>query len=144
MAKRSYTEADKASALALLQANAGNAKRTANELRMPMTTLRKWRDGFGVSADVAHKRDEKKRDLADIFEDIARAYATRALDSDTLGDTKGKDAVIAAATAVDKLRLLRGEATEVTEVRGSDAKRELADRLARLAADRPEDPRAPN
>jgi transposase-like protein len=140
--KRSYSEADKASALALLRSNAGNVKGTARQLNMPISTLRRWADGEHVNEGVAEKYHEKKRDLADVFEDIARTYAEQALGS--VATSKGKDAVIAAATALDKLRLLRGEATDISEVRSSDAKRELADRLTKLTQRVPEAPGEPN
>lgn len=144
--KRSYSEADKASALALLKANGGNVKQTAKQLGMPRGTLSNWANGDYVNPDVTEKAHEKEDTLEEVFEQLARAYAQHALGEGVLADTKGKDAVIAAATALDKVRLLRGESTNIEEVRGeSSAKRELADRLARqLAAARDGSARSPN
>lgn len=51
-----------------------------------------------------------------LFEDVARAYLRRAADETAINATKGKDAVIAAATAVDKMRLLRGLPTEIVAI----------------------------
>jgi hypothetical protein len=116
MAKRSYSEADKAAALAMLDANGGNLKKTATAMGIPQTTLRQWRDGEHVNDDVAKKRDIKNGTLSDLFEQVTRAYLSRALDDDAIKDTRGKDAVIAAATSLDKLRLLQGLPTEIIEI----------------------------
>jgi transposase-like protein len=116
--KRRYTEDDKASALALLQANGGALKATARELDIPLTTLRAWRDGVkGVGAGVAKKCPGKKADLRSLFERVARKYLRRALSAEAVEKTAGKDAVIAAATATDKHRLLGGESTDNVAVK---------------------------
>lgn len=107
----SYSEEDKAAALALLELNEGNITRTARALKMPSTTLRQWRDGEHINGDVAKKRDGKKGELTVLFEEVLRIYAERALEQDAIDETKGKDAVIAMATALDKLQLLNGGAT---------------------------------
>jgi transposase-like protein len=96
--KRQYTDAEKASALALLQANAGNVTRTCRDLGIPAATLRDWRDGEGVNHAVAEIREGKIEEL-DTKEVISRA--------------SGKDAVIAAATATDKMRLLQNKPTAI-------------------------------
>lgn len=56
------------------------------------------------------------RALDDVFEEVARRYLAHAVKGDVVKDTKGKEAVIAAATAVDKMRLLRGLPTEIVEI----------------------------
>ncbi len=114
-AKRQYSESDKATALALLAANAGNITRTARETGFPATTLRQWRDGEHINEEVTLLRDQKKEELADLFERVARLYLDRALAPDTVSETKGKDAVIAAATAIDKMQLLKGAPTAINQ-----------------------------
>ena len=120
--KRQYTEDDKATALAMLQANGGNITRVARELHIPASTLRKWRAGEGVSQAVAAKCDQKKEELDGLYEQVARAYLGHALGA-ALKKTSGKDAVIAAATATDKMRLLREQPTSITGDGVSDAER---------------------
>lgn len=132
--KRHYSEADKAAALALLDSNGGNVKATAAQLSMPRATLATWARGEHINRDVVNKYHEKKEELADIWDQVARAYLARALDESAVQGSNGQTAVTSAAIATDKLQLLQGKPTEVTEVRGSDAKRELAERLARLTA----------
>jgi transposase-like protein len=73
--KRSYSEDEKASALALLVMNGGNIKKTAEDLKMPQSTLREWRDGEHVNEAVTKKRDIKKESLAEVFENLARVLA---------------------------------------------------------------------
>lgn len=54
--------------------------------------------------------------LDDLFERVARRYLKHALKAETIEGLKGRDAVIAAATATDKMRLLRNLPTEVVQV----------------------------
>jgi len=54
--------------------------------------------------------------LDDVFENLARTYAAHALDPATVKDVKGDRAVVAAATALDKMRLLRNLPTAIVEV----------------------------
>lgn len=51
--------------------------------------------------------------LDDMFEEVARRYLQHSVKPEVIDATKGKDAVIAAATAVDKMRLIRGLPTEI-------------------------------
>lgn len=113
--KRSYSEADKAGVLALLDANGGNQTQTVRESGVPRSTLREWIAGEHVNGDVADKRQEKKEELGVLFDKVARLYLGRAMSADAVDETKGKDAVIAAATATDKVQLLKGSPTEITE-----------------------------
>jgi hypothetical protein len=48
-----------------------------------------------------------------LFGRIAETYGEHALRPSTVRKTRGKDAVIAACAATDKLRLLRGESTSI-------------------------------
>lgn len=112
--KRNYSDHDKGSALAFLEANAGNISFTSRETKIPASTLRQWRDGKGVSESVLENRDVKKEELADLFERVARLYVGQALKTTVAAKAAGKDAIIAAATAIDKMRLLRDQPTSIT------------------------------
>jgi transposase-like protein len=111
--KRQYTDAEKASALALLQANAGNVTRTCRDLGIPAATLRDWRDGEGVNHAVAEIREGKIEELDTLFEQVARLYLGQAMTKEVISRASGKDAVIAAATATDKMRLLQNKPTAI-------------------------------
>ena len=118
--KRSYSEEEKAEALALLNVNGGNVNSTAKQLHMPVPTLRKWANGKHINNAVLQKEQQKKQSLAELFEEVARAYIARALDLGAIDDTRGKDAVIAAATALDKLQLLIGAPTARSQIQVID------------------------
>lgn len=110
-----YSDRQKAEALAALDSNKGNVSRTAKEINIPRKTLEMWAKARGVNNDVAEIRQHKKSDLADIFENIARTYLGEAAKDDKIAKTSGKDAIIAAATATDKMRLLRELPTDITK-----------------------------
>lgn len=136
-----YTDAQRAEALAALQANGGNLSATSRDTGIPFSTLKRWRDE--PDPRLAELGEEKKTDLGDRLERIANALVDAI--PDKIADAPLNHVSVALGIAIDKLRLLRGEATEVTEVRGSDAKRELAERIARLTTTRPsETPNPPN
>lgn len=113
--KRSYSEADKATAIAMLESNGFNILKTSRETGIPPATITKWRDGKSINADVSQKYEEKAASLGELFEEVARLYLARAKNVDAVDETKGKDAVMAAAIATDKTQLLKGEATSITK-----------------------------
>jgi len=132
MARR-YTEDDKATALAALQANGGNLKRTSRELGVPRATLTSWRDGTGINAKVSEKCHQKKEELAGLFEQACRVYLLHAVTPATVKKMRGKDAVMAAAIAADKKQLLDGKPTAINKKDYSDlSDAELDKRLAEL------------
>ncbi len=113
--RRRYSDNDKATALAALDANGGNVAVTAKQTGIPRTTLIEWNDGR-VIPEVSELRHIKKEELADIYEDVTRLYLDRARDKSAIENTSGNAAILAAATATDKMRLLRGLPTEIVQV----------------------------
>jgi len=93
-------------------------------------TLRNWLKQKSQPKNFAHEKKENFAQihvsdtvqsaaevaLDDLFETVARRYVQHALKDEVLKEMKGKDAVIAAATAVDKMRLLRDLPTEIIAV----------------------------
>lgn len=73
MAGRTYTHADRVAALAALEANTGNVKRTSTDLGIPRGTLRRWLE---QSAPVAHE-------VAQVAQDV---IATRRVEVEALAD----------------------------------------------------------
>lgn len=68
--------------------------------------------------EMEELREQKKGDLAAAFEDIAWKCVTRLTKSTVLEDCKDPLKISSVAgTAVDKMRLMRGEATAITETR---------------------------
>lgn len=131
---KQYSEDDKAAALAFLDAHDGNTFKAALALDIPETTLRTWKDGMGVHPNIAIKREVKKAELADLFEHAARLYLGRAVDENAINESTGKEAMTAAAIAVDKMRLLRDQATSIQQKQPGISPNDLLQRLRELAA----------
>lgn len=114
--KRKYSDIEKASALITLDSNGGNLFRTSQELQIPRKTLESWaKDRAGNNWSVAEMRQENTKSVADMFEGIVRKYLTHADDPFVIASTTGRDAIFAAAIATDKMQLLRGLPTSITE-----------------------------
>ncbi len=106
MPKRSYTDEEKATALAMLDANDGNLSRTSRETTVPITTLKGWRDGRGTNGAVSQLRQVKKLELADLFENHIRAGMPLA--EGKIKDASYRDTMTGMGIAADKMALLRG------------------------------------
>ncbi len=119
MTKRTYSPDEKGAALAALDANGGNVKRTAAMVDVPRKTLEGWDNGSGVTSEVEASREQKTLELANSFEDLARKIVAAA--PDKIEKAGLKDSVFSAAIAIDKSRLLRGQATSINEVQMRDA-----------------------
>lgn len=111
MPKRSYTDDERAMALAMLAANGGNTKRTSRDTAIPESTLRCWRDGErhpeARAASLAMTGS-----LADAFENLARRCLAAVTDA-KLAEADLLDLMRCSGISVDKMRLLRDEPTAV-------------------------------
>ena len=131
--KKQYSDEDKASALAALDANGGNASKTARQLGIPRITLLDWSKNRGVSDDMSELRQVKKVELAEKLEEIAHKLADAI--PGKINDATLQQTATSLAIAVDKLQLLKGEPTERTEHQGgldltvTDAREQLARKL---------------
>lgn len=127
-----YSDEERANAVAAVAANGGNVQGTAKQLGIPAMTLKHW-----VASEhhpEATKNGElKKPILADQFE--ALAYKLVGVADGKAAALNAKDAVIAAGVAVDKMRLLRGQATTIAEHDLSTLTDEQLDRIDRAYAD---------
>lgn len=124
--KRSYSDKEKAVALAMVEAAGGNIARAAAHTGIPERTLNGWTRGDGVHPEVVEIRDGKKRDLADAFEAIcvkALGLTSTGLDElqaalETAPDEKiaeiVRTAVGAAKVSGEMMQLLRGDPTQIT------------------------------
>jgi hypothetical protein len=108
MPARRYADEDKATALACLDANAGNKKRTARQLGIPRKTLAHWADGH-VSARVAGLHERFRGDLADAFENVARTLLehVQAHIGELIARASVLDIAISCGICVDKMLMLR-------------------------------------
>jgi len=124
--RRRYSDEDRAAALAALAANSGNAQRTAEQLGIPETTVRRWSTGER-HPEAGQMSDQKKGPLADRLEEVAHALAGGI--TTHIADAKLADIAVALGIVIEKMRLLRDQTT-------SNAGDGLSDdeRAARLAA----------
>ena len=108
--RRRYSDDERAACLAALVANGGDVRKTARQVGVPETTLRQWkhRDRAPVSAE---KSAQKKAELADIFEAIARD-ALAAVTPEKIALANVQQLLVSAGVATDKMRLLRNQPTE--------------------------------
>jgi hypothetical protein len=132
--RRRYSDSEKASALALHGFNADLVHpltATANALRIPDATLHNWQSGRGVSATVVAIGEMEKRSLSDLCEEYARTALSKLIPN--LDEIKPRD-FASIGIAIDKMLLLRGQATAITEhrrgVTPEQARQLLADYVA--------------
>jgi len=128
MARRSYSDEDKAVALAALEANGGNKQRTAKDLCIPKSTLTEWANGSGAKNAETELRHQKKADLANELEAIAHQLAGAM--GDKIANANLQQTATSLGITIDKMQLLRGKPTGIVENVG------LTDdeRAARVAA----------
>lgn len=132
-----HTDDDRAAALAALEANKGNVRKTSREMRVSEPTLRRWRKlQNNPQENDAHKKATAKRmpqaraSLSERF----REFVHSALDEapNKLHDSSMGDLFRAIGISVDKIQLLEGKPTGIEEVRGELTDDERAARVARL------------
>jgi len=117
MGRRQYSDNDKATALAALDANGGNVNKTANMLGIPASTLTEWRDGR-VNPEVTEVRGRKKEELAGRLVEIAHLLIDAM--PDKIKDSNLQQAATTLGITVEKIQLLDGKATERKELTGKD------------------------
>jgi len=118
MSKRQYSDNDKAVALATLDANGGDVRKTAKALKMPESTLSDWSKHRGVNKEVTEIREVKKKELSEKLEEVAyrltENLAIRA-DSELSALVPMKDIATSLGIVVDKMQLLKGEPTSINK-----------------------------
>ncbi len=116
--KTKYSDVQRGEVLAILDSNGGNQHLTAKQTNVPRSTIQQWQSGL-VSDDVPKIRQEKKAELSDLFENIARTHLGNAADESKIDKTSSKDSVLTAGIAVDKMLLLRGQPTSIVQTQQS-------------------------
>ncbi len=118
--RKRYDDQFRASAVVMLEAQGYPAMKgalaiVADHLKVPAMTLSRWFRGT-QNPPPNQMVNDKKEDLADVFEGIAYKYLKHASRDEVVESVSGSSAVITAATAVDKMRLLRGLPTEIVQL----------------------------
>lgn len=142
MARRHYSDADRAAALAVYDSTADQVHRlrdAARQFGCPESTLRSWLADRGRAAP-AEVRAQKIESLADVFERVA--YRAAGLQDVAMAWIEERGGEVAAkhlsdlnrvgGTAVDKTQLLRGQATSRVEVDDKRDPEQVAGRVAEI------------
>ena len=106
-----YSDADRAAALAALDANGGNLAGTARQLGMPRKTLAEWAAGR-TPPGMADLRQQKRGDLATELEGIA--YKLVEAMPGKIEGANLQQLATSLGIAVDKVQLLKGKPTSIT------------------------------
>lgn len=134
MAKRSYSDREKAEALAILDSNGGNLAKTSRESGIPQKTLSHWRDGNGTTPDVANIRDEKKADLITLWQGIVEKALSMA--PDKIHEAGFDSLIRAAGIGTDKIANLResqeGGIDDLDDAETDELKPEQIEAFARI------------
>lgn len=114
--KRRYTDEERASLVAMLEAEGypdkkGALSKVAQYAKVPPATLQRWFHGTR-NPPPTQMVNIKKIELADLFEQAARRYLEHGLSDDVMDEVSGKDAITAAAIAADKMNLLQNKPTQ--------------------------------
>jgi hypothetical protein len=112
MKYRTYTDTERAEALAALDSNNGNVEHTAQQLEMPRKTLEEWAKGRGVTAAVEELRVLKRGELSDKFEALAHTIVDSVTPED-IAKASLRDKTIAVGILTEKVRLLRDQPTVI-------------------------------
>lgn len=129
----SYSNEQIAHALGVLESYQGNAKRAAQELGIPRTTLRAWA-GRATIKNGKPKQVQPDAELAEKFERVAHKALGFAETDAVLADAGLRDLMMGADIATRSARLLRGQSTsnnmtlQIQLVAGGSLQ-ELADRV---------------
>lgn len=112
MSKRSYSDREKAEALAVFD-SCGNVSETERITGIPDSTLHQWiKNQTGVNDDLPDMREFKKLELAEKLDRIAHQCA--GLLPGKLPDSKVREIVGAMSQSIEKAQLLRGAPTVIT------------------------------
>jgi transposase len=131
MAKRQYTSEEKALAVSIVERHGGKVTKQAMQTiqdvlvapNLNRATVTRWVQAAPSQPVATELQPIKKKaaelanqKLDDVFEDLARKLLEHALKDNIIGEMKGREAVTAAAIAVDKMRLLRDMPTEIVQL----------------------------
>lgn len=109
-----HSDETKAEALAMLAGTRNNFGEVSRKLKIPDRTLRFWASGEHINTDVAKNADIKKTELSDRIEELAHKLIDAAFDADKIADASLQQVTTSLGIAVDKMRLLREQPTEIS------------------------------
>lgn len=124
MAKRQYSDDEKAIALTYLDVNKGDVAKTARQVGVPSMTLRAWSQGRNIHPVVMQICTEKKGDLAERYEEKIHLLVD-AINADKISEAPLQQLTTAIGILQDKVMALRGQANQITEHRMGEEDRNV-------------------
>lgn len=111
--------------------NMGNVGKTARQLGVPSPTVRRWVAGETRMSDrVKDMIERTSEEMAQRLEDVAWGILERM--PEKIDDASLHQSASAVAVCIDKMRLLRNQATSIVDDIAELTDAERAERLARL------------
>lgn len=112
---RQYSEDEKAAAIVILKSNEGNCSKTSRETGIPPGTLNRWKHEDGYHPVTLLKQTEQRAEIDQRLERVVHELLD--VVPDKYEDANLQQAMTSIAIAVDKMRLLREQATSITDKR---------------------------
>ena len=128
---RFYTEAERYAAMLAIDANGGDCFLTSAQLGIPEPTLRAWKSGFR-SATALQLYTQKRGDMAAAIESVVWQLIDVA--ADKIEAAPLNHVMTGIGIGVDKMRLLRGESTNISDNTNRNTNVNL-DRLVEMLTD---------
>lgn len=124
---RQYSEEEKALALSMLKASQGNLHEAGRLTDIPPATIRRWSLGDGYHPSVQMTLEERQKLIADRLETVIH----RLLDivPDKENEATLQQTMTSVAIAIDKMRLMREQPTQITQRETAINASELLERL---------------
>jgi hypothetical protein len=133
---RWYSNEFKAMALLLWKINPGGMDDVCAQLRLPKSTLSGWRSGLHIDGiTVGEIMDRNANNIEEMLQELRDLVASDMKEKILKGEARGtvKDYSMALGILTDKIRLINGEATSITESRKASAKESLKQKIRNMS-----------
>jgi hypothetical protein len=132
---RWYTAEFKALAILYWKMSPGGLLRVASELGISKSLLYEWGTGKYVNERVGELVNRHSSDIQEMLAELRDLVATDMKEKIIKGEARGsvKDYSMALGILTDKIRLLNGEATSITESRKTSAKESLKQKIKQMS-----------
>lgn len=115
---RTYSEQEKAAALEALALSGMNLNHTAQIIGIPSSTLREWSNGANLT-EATYVQFAQKRTALTVArcQEIQQRVIDKLLSPETIEKMRASELFIALGIITDKLRVMQGKPTNITESR---------------------------
>jgi transposase-like protein len=127
---RKYSDAEKIEALEAVNLHGGNVQHAAKAMDIPERTLREWTTGRCVTDEIfAAFASKKAGRMTSTLRALQSRLAEALFDEGKIDSAQYKELVMGFGVVTDKLRLMDGQPTQITEARIEGDLKEEAKRL---------------